>query len=192
VTDVNESFAAMSLARVLNRGTLLGCAAIGALIGAVTLGQQALDGEPVLAATTTDQQARSVVNPARQVARAPSSLPQTSDCGDFAFAFLHSSCSKPHVRHVVRNHRVATTVISHAEAASSSTTTDQKSIAAASVTEVRNPQKAALSTTDQQAPAVNKKPKVVKYNAARTVFGTSGDWFGQQRKQNTAMRSFFE
>jgi len=182
----------MSLARVLNRRTLLACAAIGALIAAVTLGQQALDGEPVLAATTTDQQAPSVVHTARQVARARSSMPQTPDCGDFAFAFLHSSCSKPHVRHVVRNHRVATTVISHAEAGSSSTTTDQKSLVPAGVTEVRNPQKAGLSTANQSPPTANKKPKVVKYNAARTVFGTSGDWFGQQRSQHTAMRSIFE
>ncbi len=181
----------MSLARVLNRRTLLACAAIGALIAAVTLGQQTLDGEPVLAATTTDQ-APSVLHTARQVARAPSSLPQTSDCGDFAFAFLHSSCSKPHVRHVVRNHRVATTVISRAEAGSSSTTTDQKSLVPAGVTEVRNPQKAGLSTANQSPPTANKKPKSVKYNAGRTVLGTSGDWFGEQRSQHTAMRSIFE
>jgi hypothetical protein len=181
----------MSPARVLNKRTLLACAAIGVLIAAVTLGQQALDGELVLAATTPAQQVAPVAHVARQIARTPSSLPLTPDCGDFAFAFLHSTCSKPHVRHVVRNHRVATTVIGHAEAGSS--TPDRTPPAAASgqgVTEFRNPQKAGLSAATQQTPPAIKKPKSV--NARKTVVGTSGDWFMEQRRQHTAMRSFFE
>jgi hypothetical protein len=184
----------MSVARVHSR-TFLACAAIGVLIAAVTLGQQALDGEPVLAATSTDQRAPSSVDTARPIARAPSSLAQAPDCNDFAFAFLHSTCSKAHVRHAARNHRVATAVIGRAEAGSSSTTTDQKSPAPAGehgVTEVRNSQKAGLSTANQQPPTAIKKPKSVKYNAGRTVLGTSGNWFVEQRSQHTAMRSFFE
>jgi hypothetical protein len=127
---------------------------------------------------------------ARQIAHAPSSLPQKPDCDDFAFSFLHSSCSKPHVkRHVARNHRVATTVISRAEAAPSSPT-PQGAVAAGGHggTEVQNAQTANLTPAAQPRPIV-KKPKVAKNNAPTTVFG---GWFGQQGQQRTAMRSFFE
>jgi hypothetical protein len=185
----------MSLARILNKRTLLACTAIGVLIAAVTVGQQMLDGEPVLAATSTDQQAPLAVHAARRIARVQSSLPQTPDCDDFAFAFLRPSCSKAHVRHVARHHRVATTVISHAEAGSSSTMDDQRPPAVANVhgvTEVRNSPKAGLSAATQHTPTATKKLRSAKDNSRKTVVGASGDWFTEQRRQHTAMRSFFE
>ncbi len=179
----------MSFARILNKRTLLACAAIGTLIAGATFGQQMLDGQSVLAATTADQLAP-VAKMARQIAHAPSSLPQKPDCDDFAFAFLHSTCSKPHVkRHVARNHRVATTVISRVEAAPPSLK-PQAAVAADGhgATEAQNAQTASLSPTTQPHPIV-KKPRIVKNTAPPTSFG---GWFGQQGQQRTAMRSFFE
>ena len=121
--------------RLRNVLTTTACVAICLTIIATTVGSLTQKSASALPIASIDRTPPSVIDTAMAIPRAVSidtaaaSHSRAKDsCNDFVFSFLNATCSKIRTRHVRRmTHRVATLVIGHPAASSSSATADPPS-----------------------------------------------------------------